>query len=407
MDRRARIGGGRVAQQVSDAIDVLVHGSRGGLGVAPAKRRDHGLVALDRSFGPALLLQRHLARFDEQIVQDLHDSDGDEVACGARDRRMEGGVLGDRRLSAPELAALRQEDPLQVGQILPGRARGGRARDRGLEHAPDVHELVLQVASLRQDGGERRHQALDRQLFREGALPVAHFEQTESLEHVKRVANRATAHAEALGKLSLGRQRLTWPERAVDEEPPDPIGDLLGEPGLLERPNEPGFAAATAGTSLDRLVPGCQTGRRTWFDHCATLQRGAGVVNVRARAPSLRGRAPRELRPVSVEFVATGSAPAVSRAIEEYARGQAGVNAIVVPWESTAVTLSMAVTSVKSDGWAIEHTNLGTILLTDLGQERTRVAVAPQPPDHPDRPQFAALFERFAHDLQRRFEASP
>jgi len=110
---------------------------------------------------------------------------------------------------------------------------------------------------------------------------------------------------------------------------------------------------------------------------------------------------------VSVEFVAAGSPPAVSRAIEEYARGQSGVSAIVVPWESNAVTLSMAVTSVKSDGWAIEHTNLGTILLTDLGRERTRVAVAPQPPDHPDRTQLAAVFERFARELQRRFEAAP
>jgi len=108
-----------------------------------------------------------------------------------------------------------------------------------------------------------------------------------------------------------------------------------------------------------------------------------------------------------IEFVAAGSPRLVSQAIEQYATGQGNVSAIVVPWESSAVTLSMAVTSVKSDGWAIEHTNLGTLLLTDLGQERTRVAVAPQPPDHPDRTQLAAVFERFARELQRRFEAAP
>ena len=48
----------------------------------------------------------------------------------------------------------------------------------------------------------------------------------------------------------------------------------------------------------------------------------------------------------------------MSRAIEEFARSQGHVTAIVVPWESDATTLSMAVTAVKSDGWAIEHTNL-------------------------------------------------
>jgi type II secretory pathway component GspD/PulD (secretin) len=63
-----------------------------------------------------------------------------------------------------------------------------------------------------------------------------------------------------------------------------------------------------------------------------------------------------------IEFVADGSPKVVSRAIEEFARAQGHVTAIVVPWESDATTLSMAVTAVKSDGWAIEHTNLGTIL---------------------------------------------
>jgi hypothetical protein len=66
-------------------------------------------------------------------------------------------------------------------------------------------------------------------------------------------------------------------------------------------------------------------------------------------------------------FTATGSPQVVSRAIEEYARSQGQVSAIVIPWESDATTLSMAVTAVKSDGGAIEHTNLGTIRLVDAG----------------------------------------
>jgi len=68
----------------------------------------------------------------------------------------------------------------------------------------------------------------------------------------------------------------------------------------------------------------------------------------------------------TIEFTATGSPRVVSSAIEQYATGHGSLNAIVVPWESDPVTLSMAVTSVQGEGWAIEHTNLGTIRLTDL-----------------------------------------
>jgi len=103
-----------------------------------------------------------------------------------------------------------------------------------------------------------------------------------------------------------------------------------------------------------------------------------------------------------VTFTATGSPQAVSRAIEEYARGEGHVTALVVPWESDAATLSMAVTAVKSDGWAIEHTNLGTIRLVDAGRERTQVAIAAEPPDHPERHKLTALFDRFARQVQSR-----
>ncbi|MGH9657697.1 MAG: hypothetical protein ACRD96_04075 [Bryobacteraceae bacterium] len=107
----------------------------------------------------------------------------------------------------------------------------------------------------------------------------------------------------------------------------------------------------------------------------------------------------------TVTFTATGSPQVVSRAIEEYARGQGHVTAIVVPWESDGSTLSMAVTAVKSDGWAIEHTNLGTIRLMHAGPERTEVAIAAEPPDHPERQKLAALFDRFVQQVQTRFHA--
>jgi hypothetical protein len=102
-------------------------------------------------------------------------------------------------------------------------------------------------------------------------------------------------------------------------------------------------------------------------------------------------------------FTATGSPQVVSRAIEEYAHGQGHVTAIVVPWESDGKTLSMAVTAVKTDGWAIEHTNLGTIRLIDAGRERTEVAIAAELPDHPERQTLAGVFERFVRQIQMRF----
>jgi hypothetical protein len=104
-----------------------------------------------------------------------------------------------------------------------------------------------------------------------------------------------------------------------------------------------------------------------------------------------------------IRLTIAGSPQAVSRAIEEYARGEGRVTAIVVPWESDRNTLSMAVTAVKQDGWAIEHTNLGTIRLTDAGQQRTDLAIIAEPPDHPDRAQLIAVFERFVRQIQSRF----
>jgi hypothetical protein len=108
-----------------------------------------------------------------------------------------------------------------------------------------------------------------------------------------------------------------------------------------------------------------------------------------------------------IEFTASGSAKVISRAIEEYARAQGHVTALVVPWQSDAARLSMSVTSVKSDGWAIEHTDLGTITLTAEGDQRTRVAVAASSGDAAPEPKLAQLFDRFAHQLQEKFAAAP
>jgi hypothetical protein len=104
-----------------------------------------------------------------------------------------------------------------------------------------------------------------------------------------------------------------------------------------------------------------------------------------------------------IEFVVNGSPKIVSRAIEEFARGQGHVTAIVVPWESDGTTLSMAVTAVKIDGWAIEHTNLGTIRLADAGPDQTGVVIVAEAPNHAEPQKLAAVFDRFVRQIQSRF----
>jgi hypothetical protein len=107
-----------------------------------------------------------------------------------------------------------------------------------------------------------------------------------------------------------------------------------------------------------------------------------------------------------VEFIAKGAPRVLSRAIEEHARGRGAVSVLLVPWESDQATLRMAVTLVTSDGWAIEHTNLGTVTLTDLGKDLTRVTVLGHPVagDHPEREQIAALLATLGRQIQGRFE---
>jgi hypothetical protein len=106
-------------------------------------------------------------------------------------------------------------------------------------------------------------------------------------------------------------------------------------------------------------------------------------------------------------FIVTGSPQIVSRAIEECARGVGNVTAIVVPWESDNDVLNMAVTSVRADGWAIEHTNLGTIRLSGAGQDRTEVAFTAEPPEHPDQQRLVTVFDRFVRQVQDKFRAKP
>jgi hypothetical protein len=110
---------------------------------------------------------------------------------------------------------------------------------------------------------------------------------------------------------------------------------------------------------------------------------------------------------MTTEFTATGPATVIARAIEEYARAQGHVNALVVPWESDPSRLSMSVTSVKADGWAIEHKNLGTITLTPAGAAATRVAIGAPAIDPQQEPALAQLFDRFARELHAKFAAGP
>ena len=108
-----------------------------------------------------------------------------------------------------------------------------------------------------------------------------------------------------------------------------------------------------------------------------------------------------------IEFTVTGSPRTVSRAIEQYATGNGSLHAIVVPWESDDVTLSMAVTSASAEGWAIEHTDLGTIRLTGLGNDMTRVTFAAREPNHAEKKKLAALFNGFARQIQSSMQTAP
>jgi hypothetical protein len=105
-----------------------------------------------------------------------------------------------------------------------------------------------------------------------------------------------------------------------------------------------------------------------------------------------------------IEFVASGTPRALSRAIEAYAAENRTVSALVVPWESDEGVLSMSVTAVAGEGWAIEHTNLGTIRLTALENDRTRIAVA-RDARAPEHQKQTRLFDQFAEQVAQRFRS--
>lgn len=92
------------------------------------------------------------------------------------------------------------------------------------------------------------------------------------------------------------------------------------------------------------------------------------------------------------------------RAIEQLATRHGSLTAIVVPWESDKVTLSMAVTSSKGEGWAVEHSNLGTIKVTDLGNDLTNVTIVAHVADHAEKQKLEALFEGFARQVRKKFQ---
>jgi hypothetical protein len=103
-----------------------------------------------------------------------------------------------------------------------------------------------------------------------------------------------------------------------------------------------------------------------------------------------------------LEFTAAGSPDGLSRAIEEQARLQRMLSVLVVPWESSEGSLSMAVTAVKGDGWAIEHTNLGTIRLAALEGGGTRIAVSAEESEAADAAKREQVLSAFARQLQER-----
>src|SRR5262245_2393127 len=108
---------------------------------------------------------------------------------------------------------------------------------------------------------------------------------------------------------------------------------------------------------------------------------------------------------MALEFVAKGTPKELALAIEQYAHGQGSVTAMVVPWESSKATLSMSVTSVKADGWAIEQTNRVTVTLAEAGTETTSVTITAHDPGEAEGARLATVFERFAEQLRQKFKA--
>jgi len=106
------------------------------------------------------------------------------------------------------------------------------------------------------------------------------------------------------------------------------------------------------------------------------------------------------------EFMTSGTPRAISGAIEQFAIGLGSLTAIVVPWESDRTTLCMAVASTQGEGWALEHTNLGTVRLIDMGNETTRVEILAELEGHAEHQRLAKLFARFSSEIQSRLQVA-
>ncbi len=106
------------------------------------------------------------------------------------------------------------------------------------------------------------------------------------------------------------------------------------------------------------------------------------------------------------EFTTSGSPRALSGAIEQLAIGLGSLTAIIVPWESDRTTLCIAVASTQGEGWALEHTNLGTVRLSDLGNEMSRVELMSDLQHHPEQQRLFKLFDRFCNEVQSRLQVT-
>jgi hypothetical protein len=106
------------------------------------------------------------------------------------------------------------------------------------------------------------------------------------------------------------------------------------------------------------------------------------------------------------EFITSGSPRVVSGAVEQLAVGLGSLTAIVVPWESDQTTLTIAVASTQGEGWALEHTNIGTVRLTDVGNEMTRVEVLEDLRQNVEHQRLAKLFARFSSEIQSRLQVT-
>jgi hypothetical protein len=106
------------------------------------------------------------------------------------------------------------------------------------------------------------------------------------------------------------------------------------------------------------------------------------------------------------EFVTPGSPRTLSATIEQLAVGVGSLSASVVPWESDRTTLSMAIASTQGEGHALMHTNLGTVRLTDMGNEMTRVEVLADLLSDAEQQRLGKLFARFSSQIQSQLQVT-